>query len=322
MAYVDPISDAPSSEPTGEAATRLRERFIRLQAEQLARYGAHAVSKFVAIRNPAIRVHVLTAGEGEPVLFFHGGDGEAVDWAPLIAELQHDVQIIGVDRPGFGLTDAFDYSSVDLRQHAGDFIVSLLDALGLERATLVGGSMGGFFALSAALDHPARVNRVVLVGMAAGITLDVGDQLPKLCGTPGAAQAFMQNAASLEAQREQYRLMFGIDPDTVPESYFQTRLAGLRMPGAQDTWATLLTRLADGNGLRPEVYLGKDLPALRVPVLMLWGAHDMAPPTVGREAARLMPNCRFLTLPGVGHFPFLEAPRETAQAIREFIATH
>lgn len=305
-----------------EAAAAGRENFIELQAALLQHYGAVARDEYVELKQPALRLHLLIAGQGEPVLYFHGGDGEAVDWAPLLAELQGDVQIIGVDRPGFGLSDPFDYSSVDLRRHAGDVIVSLLDALGIEQATLVGGSMGGYFVLSAALDHPERVKRVVLLGMAVGLASDVGEELKQLCGTPGAPQAFMQQAASLQAQQDQYRYMFHIDPAGVPELYFRTRLAGLTLPGCQETWAVLLTRVADLNGVKPGMYFGEELGRLRMPVLIVWGEHDMAPPAVGAAAAGLIPQCSFITLPGIGHFPFLEAPQQTAQLIREFIAEH
>lgn len=303
-----------------QAPAARREEFSALERQLLEYYGADARSEIVELQHPALKVHLLIAGHGAPVLYFHGGDGEAVDWAPLIPELQDDVMLIGVDRPGFGLTDPFDYSSCDLRQHAGDFVVALLDALHLPQATLIGGSMGGYFALSAALDHPERVSRVVLLGLAVGLAADFGPEMRQLCGTPGAAQAFVQQAASLEAQHNQYRMMFNTDPASLPELYFQTRLAGLQLPGAQDTWATLLTRLANLNGVKPGIYFGDELRQLQPPTLIVWGEHDMAPPEVGRSAAALIPHCQFVVLPGVGHFPFLTAPQQSAQLIRGFMA--
>jgi len=299
-----------------------RQRFIALQEQQLRRYGVRAESRFVSIARPPLRVHVLDAGSGEPVLYLHGGDGEAVDWAPLVAELQGELRLIGADRPGFGLSDPFDYTSVDLRRHAGDFVVSLLDALGLEQATVMGGSMGGFFTLCAAIDHPRRVKRAVLIGMAVGLSREAGPELRKLCTTPGATRAFMQQAASLEAQRHQYQVMFGVDVDRIPESYLATRLAGLTLPGSQDTWALLLTRLVDQDGFRPEYYLGEDLARITAPVLTLWGERDMAAAAFGASGAARIARSSFVTMPGVGHFPFLEAPQRTARAIREFFAQH
>lgn len=304
-----------------DAADR-QQRFLELQARQLQAYGVEARSEYIRIADPPLRVHLLIAGEGEPVLFFHGGDGEAVDWAPLMAELQGSVQLIGVDRPSFGLSDHFDYTrleSPDLRGHAGRFVVSVLDALGLQRATLLGGSMGGFFALSAALDYPTRVSRIGLIGMPVGVLSDVGPELKQLCSSLEGARTFMQEAASLEAQHNQYRFMFHIDPASVPPAYFETRLAGLTLPGVQDSWATLLTKIVGPDGVHPGMYFGEELRGLRPPVLLIWGEHDMAPPEVGRAAAALIPDCRFVQMPGIGHFPFLEAPRRTADLLRALL---
>jgi pimeloyl-ACP methyl ester carboxylesterase len=296
--------------------------FMELQRKLLASYGVRASSRFVDLARPAMRAHVLEAGDGEPVVLLHGGDGEAVNWAPLMAPLQAHAHIYAVDRPGCGLSDAFDYRTTDLREHAADFVASLLDALGLETVTLVGGSMGGFFALAATLARPERVHNLILVGYPAGATWEVSEGVRMICGTPGMAEEFMKGRDTLEAQQTQYREMFHVDPATVPELYFETRIAGLRLPSEQGTWATLLPRLATLEGIRPEVYLGDELPRISAATLVLWGEHDMAPPEVGRAVADRIPRARFVYLPGVGHFPFLEAPERTAELISSFIAEH
>jgi pimeloyl-ACP methyl ester carboxylesterase len=293
--------------------------FARLQDELLSHYGVRATSRFVGLREPAMRAHVLEAGEGEPAVFLHGGDGEAVNWAPLMAELQRDLHLYGVDRPGFGLSDPFDYRHVDLRHHAGDFVTSLLDALGLESAIVMGGSMGGFFALVTALDHPERVRRLVLVGMPAGFTPDLPLPLRIIFGLPVLPRLLMRRAATMEGQRRQYRQMFNVDPDTVPELYFRTRIAGVERPGAQATWVTLLRRLTGPRGYRPGMYVGDELPHIKQPTLVIFGDGDMVPAEAGREATERIPNGTFAHLEDVGHFPFLEAPLETARLIRNFV---
>lgn len=291
-------------------------RFIDLQAQLLDFYGVRASSRVVELERPAMRVHLLEGGEGEPVVIFHGGDGEAVNWAPLLRPLQGYGHFYAVDRPGCGLSDRFDYSTVDLRTHAADFVGSLLDALGLETATLVGGSMGGFFALAGALAHPARVRQVVLVGLAAGAIAEIPEGLKAIVDNPALAVEFMRGRDTMEAQKSQYREMFDTDPAIVPDLYFETRIAGLRLPSERGTWATLLPRLG-----APEVYLGEDLARMQARTLVIWGENDMSPAAVGREIADQIPNGRFEHLPGIGHFPFLEAPERTAELIRDFMGT-
>jgi pimeloyl-ACP methyl ester carboxylesterase len=233
--------------------------------------------------------------------------------------LQDHVHVYAVDRPGCGLTDAFDYRTVDLRRHASDVVESLLDALDLETATLVGGSMGGFFTLAGALDCPKRVNGIVLVGYPVGISTWIPLPLRIICGVPGMASLFMKGRPTVEAQKKQYSRMFNTNPAVVNDLYFQTRVAGIELPSARGTWATLLPRVGRLTGLRPEVYLGAELHRITVPALVLWGDGDFAPADVGRAATAMMRHGRFVHLPGVGHFPFLEATARTCDLIAEFV---
>jgi pimeloyl-ACP methyl ester carboxylesterase len=296
--------------------------FESLQQQLLDYYGVSARSRYLTLRDPAIRLHLLEAGpeDGEPLLIIHGGDGEAVDWAPLMAPLQAHMRIYAIDRPGFGLSDRFDYRRVNLRKHAVDLVNSVLDALEIEKVNVIGGSMGGFFSLATALARPERVRKLVLVGFALGLTNSASIPLRILCGVPGAARLFMRNAASLDSQRSQYRKMFKIDPDSVPELYFRTRVAGVSIPGAQLTWATLLQKVAGLSGIRPEIYLGDELFALTMPTLCIWGERDdMAPISAGEKALARVPHGRFVRLENVGHFPFLEVPEACATLITEFL---
>ena len=301
-------------------ATEARRRFTELERQMLDHYHVRAKARYLDLATPRMRVHVLEAGAGEPALILHGGDGEAVDWAPLMGRIQDRVHMFAVDRPGFGLSDAFDYRQVDLRKHAADFVSSVLDELGLRSATLVGGSMGGFFALSTALAHPDRVRNLILVGAPVGMTRAVSLPFRLVCGIPGASRWFMRSVASMEGQRRQYRNMFRLDPDIISPLYFQTRVAALNIPGTQETWAVLLRRLGRLRGFRPEAYLGEELSRLAMPVLVLWGQKDMAPAALGEESASRIRDCKFICMKGVAHFPFLEATDDCAKLIIEFLA--
>ena len=298
-----------------------RKAFAERQQELLRFYDVPARSRYVGIERPQMRVHLLEAGAGEPLVLIHGGDGEAAIWAPLMAELAGGFHLYALDRPGCGLSDPFDYRRTDIRAHAGDFVTSVLDALGLESATLVACSMGGFFALATALDHPARVRRLALVGMPVGMSNSAPLPLRIIAGVPGLSRRFMRTRASVKAQRAQYRQMFGIDPDTIPEPYLEARIAGVSIPATQETWAVLLRRVAGLRGIRPDMYLGEELAEIDVPTLVLWGEHDMAPTDEGRRESARIAGARFVAMSGVGHHPFLEAPVQTARLIGDLIAS-
>jgi len=302
-----------------EATMDAKERFIELQAKTLSLHNVNAASRFIDLAKPKMRAHVLEAGTGDPVVLLHGGDGEAVNWAPMMSPLQKHARIFAVDRPGFGLTDAFDYRGVNLRTHAADFVVSVLDSLKLETATLVGSSMGGFFALAATLAHQQRVRGLVLVGYAVGAVRELPLAMRIICGVPGLSRRFMKARPTMEAQRKQYREMFKVELNKVPELYFETRIAGLQLPSEQGTWAEMLPRVANLWGIRREVYLGDELSRIQVPSLMIMGERDMAPVASGRAVMARIPGGRFEFLPDVAHFPYFEAPERTAELIVEFL---
>jgi len=200
-------------------------------------------------------------------------------------------------------------------------VTSTLDALGLERATILAGSMGGFFALATALDRPERVRSLILVGMPVGLSRQIGFPMRLIGGVPGLADLFVNRIGkpTADGRKKQYRQMFHIDPATVPDVYFDMQVAGMQIPGALPTWAVLLRRVAGLGGFRPEVTLTDELPRLEAPTLVIWGEHDMAPAQVGRTAIERMPRGQLAYLPGVGHFPFLEVPEQTARLIRGFV---
>jgi pimeloyl-ACP methyl ester carboxylesterase len=129
----------------------------------------------------------------------------------------------------------------------------------------------------------------------------------------------MKTRGSLKAQRAQYKQMFGMDPDTIPAPYLESRVAGVSIPATQDTWAVLLRRVAGLRGIRPGMYLGDALAGISTPTLVLWGEHDMAPLDEGRRESARIPTAQFVAMAGLGHHPFLEAPGETARLIREFM---
>jgi pimeloyl-ACP methyl ester carboxylesterase len=180
--------------------------------------------------------------------------------------------------------------------------------------------MGGFFALAAALALPDRVRKLILVGYPVGAIRSIPLPLRIICGIPGLSRRFMKSRPTMDAQRKQYRDMFHVDLEKIPPLYFETRIAGIQLPSEQNTWADLLPRVANLRGIRREVYLGEELSRIEAPTLMIMGDHDMAPPGVGRAVMAKLPNGRFEHLPGVAHFPYIEARERTAELIADHLS--
>src|SRR5258706_858025 len=140
------------------------DEFRDAQVKLLEAYRAQTDSHFVDLSEPALRTHYLESGDGDAVLMIHGGNSFAASWAPLIQPLSRQFHLYLPDRPGCGLTDKVDYRGVAFRQHSVAFVRNLLDRIGIGRISIVGSSMGGYFAFAFALAYPERVVKIAVIG--------------------------------------------------------------------------------------------------------------------------------------------------------------
>jgi pimeloyl-ACP methyl ester carboxylesterase len=279
----------------------------------------------LALRDPDVSIGVRECGAGEPVVFIHGSGMSGPTWAPVIAHLP-DRRSIAIDLPGFGLSDRCSYSGRSLRAHAVAQLTSVLDALGLERAPLVGTSLGGMWALCLALDAPERVSAVVSLGMPAVALPGVrGDPFFKLMTIPGLgriASRVVPTPGSVKAVRRGMKGVVGQAAlDRTPDELFEVVGAGMRMPGWREAmWTHLNLALRSGRG-RPENNLtDEELRSISAPVLLIWGQDDVyGGPEIGRRAAELIPRARLEVMPG-NHAPFLDDPERCAELIREWVS--
>jgi 2-hydroxy-6-oxonona-2,4-dienedioate hydrolase len=209
-----------------------------------------------------------------------------------------------------------------LRAHATAQLTSLLDALGLERATLAGTSLGGMWALCLAADAPERVRAVVSLGMPAVALPGVRrDPFFTLLTTPGlgrvASRVMPAPRSAKSVRRAMKRVLGQAALDRTPDELFDVVSAGMRMPGWRDAmWTHLNLALRAGRG-RPENNLGdEELRSLAPPVQFVWGRDDVyGGPEIGRRAAELIPRARLDVMPG-NHAPFLDDPERCATLIR------
>lgn len=304
------------------------DEYAALQTEVLEWYGVDATDHYVDLDRPAVRAHVVEAGAGDPVVFVHSGGDVALIWAPLLARMQDDFALYAPDRPGCGLSDGFSYDDVDVRQHATDFVCSLLDSRGIDRANVVAASIGGYFAFAAALDRPERFRKLVFAGYPLGIegTRPVWRSSPVvrnliLAGSvPGFGTLFklLLSRMDADAAREFYADQFNVDVSTYPDRYFVAYATAVQLPGAAESFVSFAKRCFRLRGLTPDADISGELSGLDVPSLFLWGEHDIAPPSVGRDAVAAIPEATFEVVEGAGHYPFADVPDWTADRISAF----
>lgn len=306
----------PARDPDAE------ERFLRAQALLLAANGDRVHSRFVQIADPGLRVQVLDGGQGDPVLLLHGGDGVAAQWEPLLSRLSSGFHIYAPDRPGCGLTDMFNYRDVPLREHAVNFVLSTMDALGLKTANLVGNSMGGYFALVFAMAHPERVKRLVTVGEPAGSspTIPPGNRVLAMRGLNGLMYATVMKPGD-STTYEGFKRILVAHPERISPAYLDCCTAASEIPGATESWLTLLEDCHITGGRSTLTYsLRPELAKLSMPTMLIWGDKDsFGPPPLAKEMAQFMPQGRAEVVPDAGHLAWLDQPDTVSGLIANFL---
>jgi pimeloyl-ACP methyl ester carboxylesterase len=297
--------------------------FEQAERQLFGACGLNVTSRRVRLADPALAVRVLEAGDGPPLVLVHGSGMSASTWAPPMPYLE-TYRLIAFDLPGFGLSDAYDYSGRSLRSHAVAQLTSLLDALGLEQVPIVGTSLGGMWALCLALDAPDRVVAVASLGVPAVALPGMhGDAFFTALSTPGlrqlAARVRSPNVAT--TRRSLARGVIGPHAaERASDGFFEVVHEGMRRPGFR---AAMLTHMQLAMRLgrpRPENFISEpELRQLLLPVLMVWGDEDpYGEPEIGRRACAVIPNARFEVIPG-RHTPFLDDPKRCGALIDDLV---
>jgi pimeloyl-ACP methyl ester carboxylesterase len=242
--------------------------------------GLPRVSGPLRQRGPVVS---MVAGEGPPLLLLHGLAASARWWTRNVPELAARYRVRAVDLPAFGASPhgaPFDLERIP------DQVVALMDELGIERASIVGHSMGGLIAARMAADHPSRVDRLILV--------DAGF----LWFDPGWLHKVTGPIKALRYAR----------PGLV------RTLAGdvLRVGPIRLTQATLQLVRADWSDV---------LDRIVAPTLVVWGEGDtICPPVIGRSIVERLPGSRLVTIGDCGHNPMWEHPAEFDRLVLDFLA--
>lgn len=295
-----------------------RDRLRVAEAEAFAHYGIEATSEPLVLTDPALTTRVVRVGEGPPVILFHGGALTSTVWAPLLPFLPGRALHL-VDLPGCGPGDPFDFHDVDLAAHQTAFVGSVLDALGLERAALIGASLGGWYALRFAIERPDRVAALALV--TAPATALPGSRVPvSMAVTSTWLGRRLAPVAPPPSAAATKRVLATVGGDGsvvgVPDAMFDA--LGAAMALATPSAATLDTF----RWRTPHAHLqirAEELQRCRPPVLLLWGEDDVVQsPEAGSWAADLLPRGHLEVLPG-GHGLWFDHPQRCGASVTSFL---
>lgn len=250
------------------------------------------------------RLWVSDIGEGRPVAFVHGLGTTSMIYQPLVEALGGGYRTIRFDLEGHGRSPL---AGIPTIQTWADDLGALLEKKGIERATVIGHSMGSIVAQRFAATRPHMVERLVLLGpLRAPLAEDgwpTGRQIQRevatavrLGGMDTIVDAIIENGLSPATRR-----------DRPAVSAFVRELA---LGQAVDGYAAASEALAGAEAI--------DLDAIRVEALLITGADDLiAPPRAAHELAGVLPKARVEILQECGDFTTLEQP----SAVNELVAT-
>ncbi len=246
-------------------------------------------------------VHVVEAGRGPAVILIHGFGGHTFSFRYLIPALAREHRVIALDLKGFGYTERVD---TDYSQTAqARLVVGLMDALGVEKASLVGHSMGGGVAMRVASTWPQRVESVVLAGSVSG------DRLPVFV-IPFVTRALLPIFARLLGRRLFRRSYYdrALATDAVREEYQKPA----RIRGSLDGLLQMMR-----HSRRDRLI---DFERIAQPVLILWAAGErVLPGLILRRLRRRLPHAEVVMIERAGHLLLEERPEECHATIRRFL---
>jgi 4,5:9,10-diseco-3-hydroxy-5,9,17-trioxoandrosta-1(10),2-diene-4-oate hydrolase len=260
------------------------------------------------------RLHYHEAGDGPALVLLHGSGPGVSGWSnfsanfPVFAERFRTVVF---DMPGFGRSQRPELDRAYPRV-AADALLSLLDKLGVERAHLLGNSMGGYVALEFALAYPERVDRLVLMGPG-GLAVNVLGPDP----SEGARRlADFMMAPSRQTMADWVDTMVS-NKTVVDEALIEERLANAQAPGAMESAMAIFSSL----GQHPEpVPLWARLKGIKAATLVTWGRDDRMLPVEGALFGfRQLPNAELHIFSKCGHWAQVERKADFERLVIDFL---
>jgi pimeloyl-ACP methyl ester carboxylesterase len=283
-------------------------------------------------RSPLLRIHdvrvrgarisSLTAGNGaEHAIFIHGLGGTKSSFFETVAALTPEYTGHAIDLPGFGSSSkplGASYNAQFFARH----VLRFMDTLAIDRAHLVGNSMGGRVSLEVALQAPGRVRTLSL--LAPAMAFRRGREWVPLIRMLRPELAALPHMLRADGVRSRFRRMIShperLDPsvgDIAADEFLRTYRSRAARIAFYAAARQIYLEAPDG----PKGFWAR-LERLKPPALFIWGSDDpLVPSRFSRHVAAALPSAAQVVLPDCGHVPQIELPEPTHALIREFLAS-
>jgi 2-hydroxy-6-oxonona-2,4-dienedioate hydrolase len=251
-----------------------------------------------------VKIHYVEAGSGPVIVLLHGLGGNTTNWVFNIAPLAQKYRVIVPDQIGFGQSDK-PLINYRIATYV-DFLDRFLKELKVERASLVGNSMGGWVAAAYAIAHPEKVERIVLVD-AAGLAF-----APDFDTT----QLIKLNPSTREGMKELVSRVFYNKLVFMSDAFIDASMAARINAGDGHTIRSITESI-----IRREDFLDGHLSLIKQPTLIIWGREDgLLPLSDGQRFQKEVPNSQLIVFDQCGHVPQIEKAADFNSALLKFLA--
>jgi 2-hydroxymuconate-semialdehyde hydrolase/2-hydroxy-6-oxo-octa-2,4-dienoate hydrolase len=257
-----------------------------------------------------IQTSYLEAGAGQPVVMLHGsgpGVSAMANWQHNVGALAQRFRVLAPDIVGFGATKRPGDIVYSLRSWT-DHVWAFLDAHDIEKAAIVGNSLGGRIALQMATDRPDRITKMVLMG-APGVGMTLTEGLAAL-------RAYQP---SHDAMRDLLRNYFAVDPAMITDDLVAIRYEASVAGGAYEEYRAMFF---DPRHAGSELGItAEEVRAIDTPALLVHGREDkVVPMQVSVTMLGLLPNVDLHVFSRCGHWTQIERADEFSALVADYLA--
>jgi pimeloyl-ACP methyl ester carboxylesterase len=262
------------------------------------------------------RLHIRREGpiDGPPVVLLHGIGGSIFSWRRTVPQLTDaGFHTLAIDLRGFGLS-AKSFAADHSMGAQAQLVISIVDALGIDRATFIGHSMGGGVAVHVASLRPALVERLVLVN--AWVPTEDPGLWPGALLDAALVNRWARLAVRALVTPDRVRQVLGTiyhAPDDIAQALAVGHLVPIELRGWDEVVLAVVRDAGRSSVPRP-------LSELHVPTLIVWGARDAwLDPARAEELGAAIPSAQTVLIADAGHLPFEEQPDQFGSALLDFL---
>jgi 4,5:9,10-diseco-3-hydroxy-5,9,17-trioxoandrosta-1(10),2-diene-4-oate hydrolase len=253
--------------------------------------------------------------QGSVIILVHGVFSSIESWSLNMPSLAENHRVYALDMPGFGLTDKIPMSSL---VQGAQFVNDFIKTQNIDKATLVGHSLGGGYSLHFAIQYPDKLDRLVLID-----SLGLGTNFHyifRLLSLPVIGE-FISRPSRSGTRRSLNVAVY--DKSLVTDELVETGYRFAALPGAQKSLLSMLRSGMKFGVMHPEFIrpIIEKLPSIKAPTLIIWGEQDLIFPVDHAQVAlKGIPNAQLTVFECCGHIPYLEHPDKFNSLVKEFLA--